>query len=152
MRLLPFEHCAAKLEAEFVGLDPHQDSSIDLLHTILLGLDKYVWHKTSSGWNEKKGRLFSLRMGLASSLDGLSGSCEDAEYLISYKNNLIGRQFKFIQQLAIFHLHRDMCNNLVFDLWKATGELGALLWYPVINDMEQYLVRQKRVSSVHGNH
>ena len=152
MRLLPFEHCAAKLEAEFVGLDPHQDSSIDLLHTILLGLDKYVWHKTSSSWNEKKGRLFLLRMGLASSLDGLSGSCEDTEYLISYKNNLIGRQFKFIQQLAIFHLHRDMCNNLVFDLWKATGELGALLWYPVINDMGQYLVRQKRVSLVRGNH
>jgi hypothetical protein len=123
-------------------LDPHQDSSIDLLHTILLGLDKYVWHKTSSAWNEKKGKLFSLRMNLASSLDGLSGSREDAEYLIRYKNNLVGRQFKFIQQLAVFHLRRDMCNDLIFDLWKATGELGALLWYPIINDMGQYLVSQ----------
>ena len=75
-------------------------------------------------------------------MDGLSGSREDAEYLIKYKNNLVGRQFKFIQQLAIFHLHRDMCSDVVFDLWKATGELGALLWYPVINNMEQYLVSQ----------
>lgn len=124
----------------FTGLDPHQDSSIDLLHTILLGLDKYVWYKTSSSWNEKKGKLFSIRMNLASSLDGLSCSREDAEYLVSYKNNLVGRQYKFIQQLAIFHLHRDMCNGLTFDLWKATSELGALLWYPVINDMEKYLV------------
>ena len=81
-----------------------------------------------------------MRLDLASSLDGLSGSHEDAEYLVSYKNNLIERQFKFIQQLAIFHLRRDMCNDLVFDLWKATGELGAMLWYPVINDVEQYLV------------
>lgn len=81
-----------------------------------------------------------MRMNLASSLDGLSGSREDAEYLVAYKNNLIGRQFKFIQQLAIFHLHRDTCNDAVFNLWKATGELGALLWYPVINNMEQYLV------------
>lgn len=127
----------------YIGLDPHQDSSIDLLHTVLLGLDKYVWHKTSSAWNEKKGKLFSIRLNLASSLDGLSGSREDGEYIVKYKNNLIGRQLKFIQQLAIFHLHQDMCNSLVFDLWKATGELGALLWYPVINDMEQYLVSQR---------
>jgi hypothetical protein len=76
----------------------------------------------------------------ASSLDGLSSSHEDAKYLVKYKNNLIGRQFKFIQQLGIFHLHRDMCSNVIFDLWKATGELGALLWFPLINNMEQYLV------------
>ena len=38
-----------------------------------------------------------------------------------------------------------MCNDIVFDLWKATGKLGALLWYPVINNMEQYLVSQLRV-------
>ena len=122
-------------------MDPHQDSSIDLLHTILLGLEKYVWHKTSSSWNEKKGNIFSARLDSAS-LDGLSGSREDAEYLVNYKNNLIGRQFKFIQQLGIFHLHREMCNDLIFNLWKATGELGALLWYPVINDMDKYLVSQ----------
>lgn len=73
-------------------------------------------------------------------MDGLSGAREDAEYLVAYKNNLIGRHFKFLQQLATFHLHHDMCNDTVFDLWKATGELGALLWYPMINNMEQYLV------------
>src|ERR1700743_2354165 len=54
----------------YTGLGPHQDSSIDLLHTILLGLDKYVWHKTSSSWNEKKGKVFSRRLDLTSSLDG----------------------------------------------------------------------------------
>jgi len=57
---------------------------------ILLGLDKYVWHKTSSAWNEKKGKLFSTRMDLSSSLDGLSSSHEDAKYLVKYKNNLVG--------------------------------------------------------------
>ena len=136
--------CLAEI---YIGLDPHQDSSIDLLHTILLGLDKYVWHKTSSAWNEKKGKLFSIRLDLASSFNGLSGSHEDAEYIIKYKNSLVGRQLKFIQQLAIFHLRRDMCSNLIFDLWKATGELGALLWYPVIKNMEQYLVSQQRCTA-----
>ena len=126
-------------------MDPHQDSSIDILHTILLGIDKYVWHKTSSTWNEKKAKLFSTWLNLASLLDGLSGAREDAEYLVAYKNNLIGRHFKFLQQLATFHLHHDMCNDTVFDLWKATGELGALLWYPMINDMEQYLVSYLKI-------
>ena len=111
-----------------------------------------MWHKTSSSWNEKKGKLFSTRLDLASSLDGLSSSREDAKYLVKYKNNLVGRQFKFIQQLGVFHLRRDMCSDLVFDLWKATGELGALLWYPVINNMEQYLVRQTVHSTLITSH
>ena len=70
--------------------------------------------------------MFPTWLDLVSSLDGLSGSLEDTEYLIKYKNNLLGRQFKFIQQLTVFHLHRDMCSDIFFDLWKATGELGAL--------------------------
>jgi hypothetical protein len=36
----------------------------------------------------------SLRMRLASSLDALSGSCEDAECFM-YRNTLIGRQLRF---------------------------------------------------------
>jgi hypothetical protein len=64
----------------------------------------------------------------------------DSDYLVSYKNNLVGRHFKIITQLAIFHLHWVGLDRLSFDLWKATGELNALLWYPEIQDMAQYTV------------
>jgi hypothetical protein len=65
-------------------MNPHQDSSI-ALHTFPIGLVKNAWHKTGSIWNEK---LFSIRMELASSLDGSNGSREDAECFISYKNRI----------------------------------------------------------------
>lgn len=33
-----------------------------------------------------------------------------------------------------------MCSPEIFELWKATGELGAFLWIPEIRDMDTYLV------------
>jgi hypothetical protein len=46
----------------FIGVDPHQDSSI-ALHTFLDELVKCTWHETSSIWNGTKGELFFIRMG-----------------------------------------------------------------------------------------
>ncbi|KAH9922155.1 hypothetical protein B0H21DRAFT_175850 [Amylocystis lapponica] len=59
--------------------------------------------------------------------------------MLQYRNNLIGKHFKAIQQLAIFHLDDTLCPQLVRDLWKANGELGALMWYHEIEDMDTYL-------------
>ncbi|KAJ7813264.1 hypothetical protein B0H14DRAFT_3090368 [Mycena olivaceomarginata] len=119
------------------GIDPHQDTPGEILHTYLLGNDKYVWHDTSKSWDLEKGDLFAGRLE-ASFLGGLSIPPPRPRYVVQYKNSLIGKHFKMLQQLAVFHVH-DLCSPLVFDLWKATGELGALLWYPVIKDMDLYL-------------
>jgi hypothetical protein len=102
-------------------------------------LDKYEWFYTSSPWNESKDTRFAAGLR-SSSVDGLRLPPVDSEYLVTYKNNLIGRHFKIITQLAIFHLHWVKLDQLSFDLWKATGELNALLWYPEIQDMAQYTV------------
>lgn len=76
----------------------------------------------------------------SSSVDGLSIAPPRARYLVQYKNSLIGKHFKCLQQLAIFHL-TDICSTELLDVWKATGELGAHLWIPEIVNMDQYLVR-----------
>lgn len=51
------------------------------------------------------GKFFSSQLNLVSSLDDLSRLCEDAEYLVADKNNLIEQQYNFIQQLTVFHLY-----------------------------------------------
>ncbi|KAJ6600531.1 hypothetical protein DFH09DRAFT_1257967 [Mycena vulgaris] len=126
---------------EYDRVDPHRDTPGEILHTYLLGNDRYIWHDTTKQWDDKKEDIFAARLS-ASSIDGLSIPPPRPRYVVQYKNSLIGKHFKMLQQLGVFHVH-DLCSPLLFDLWKATGELGALLWFPEIKDMKQYLADLK---------
>lgn len=121
------------------GLDPHRDSPCEILHTYLLGEDKYVWHETAKAGNDVQGELFAARLQSAS-FDRLNMSPLQASYMVQYKNSLIGKHFKGLQQLAVFQLDETLCSPTIFELWKANGVLGALLWYPEIRNMDEYLV------------
>jgi hypothetical protein len=109
------------------------------LHSVLLGDDKYIWHETNTPWDKSKGEKFAVRLQ-SSSVDGLNLSAIRGRYIVQYKNALIGKHFKILQQLGVFHLHEDLCGKNLFNLWKASGELGAMLWFPEIRNLEQYLV------------
>ena len=115
---------------------------MEILHTVSLGQFKYVWFPTTNKWNEKKEKKFIAWFG-ASDVDGLGGVPHgvQASYLVTYRGSLVGKHFKWISQLAVFSLHWVDCSPLLFDLWKATGELGALVWCTKILDMDQYAVR-----------
>ncbi|EDQ99232.1 uncharacterized protein LACBIDRAFT_316826 [Laccaria bicolor S238N-H82] len=134
--LRPGDHFNVLLRVR--GLDPHKDSPCELLHTYLLGEDKYVWHDTSKKWDKKKEELFAVCLQ-GSSLEGLTIDSLRARYCVQYKNSLIGKHFKSLQQLAVFHLNDSLCPPHLFEIWKASGELGALLWFPEIKNMDQYL-------------
>jgi hypothetical protein len=122
-----------------LGLDPSQDTPIELLHTILLGLVKYAWFMSTLSMTKKQ--RDELAIDLESlSIDGLSMDPLQAAYMIQYRASLIGRQYKQIVQTIIFHIHKYVSDDYL-QLWKSVGRLSALLWFPEIKDLPAYQVR-----------
>ncbi|KAJ3859492.1 hypothetical protein EV359DRAFT_75589 [Lentinula novae-zelandiae] len=124
---------------DIADLDPTQDTPVEILHTILLGVVKYVWHMFHTSLSIDQKNLFVVRLQ-STDLDGLTVPPLRAAYMMQYNNNLIGKHFKTLMQTMAFHVH-NMVTPAQFQLIKSVGELGAMLWIHEINDMELYVVR-----------
>jgi hypothetical protein len=119
--------------------DPSQDTLVEILHTILLGHAKYTWYELHHNWTAVQQDIFTIRLQ-GTNLDGLRVPPIRAAYMMQYRNGLIGKHFKTLMQTMIFHIH-DLVTPDQFALVRALGELGPILWMPVIDNMEEYLVR-----------
>ncbi|KAJ7196971.1 hypothetical protein GGX14DRAFT_402885 [Mycena pura] len=123
-----------------IGLISRRDTPVELLHTVLLGVMKYIWHMlNTSQWSDEDRHLLAVRLQ-STDISGLTIPPIRAGYMIQYRNNLIGKHFKTLMQILIFHVHR-ICTSEQFVLIKAAGELGARLWVPEIDNMEEYLAQ-----------
>ncbi|KAF8804946.1 hypothetical protein BYT27DRAFT_7105748, partial [Phlegmacium glaucopus] len=125
------------LNVEF--LDPSQDTLVEILHTILLGIEKYAWYELHSNWSTHQQDLFTVRLQ-ATNTDALNIPPIRAAYIMQYRNGLIGKHFKTLMQTSIFHIH-DLVSPEQFKMVQAIGELGPVLWASSIDNMDLYLVR-----------
>ncbi|KAJ7780397.1 hypothetical protein B0H14DRAFT_3095767 [Mycena olivaceomarginata] len=121
---------------DIAGLDPNRDTPVEILHTILLGIVKYVWYTLHSGWSEAQRDLFVIRLQ-STDIGGLTIPPIRTAYMMQYRNGLIGKHFKTLMQTMLFHVH-DLVSPELFTLVKAVSELGAMLWVHEIDNIAKY--------------
>ncbi|EIW79767.1 hypothetical protein CONPUDRAFT_58651 [Coniophora puteana RWD-64-598 SS2] len=121
------------------GVNIHMDTPTEILHTILLGVVKYMWGQTVFILDNKK-LLDAFQTRLDSvSVNGLNVADVDAEYMVRHRRSLIGKHFKSLAQVMPFLIY-DLVPSDVLDAWTCLGELVVLIWHTEIHDMELYLV------------
>ncbi|KAF8578930.1 hypothetical protein K439DRAFT_1648624 [Ramaria rubella] len=122
----------------FHGLDPHWDTPMEILHTVLLGAVKYVWHQLHVSLSKPAHALFVVRLQ-STNVEGLSIPEIWAVYMSQYRNGLVGKHFKSLMQTMLFTVH-GIVTGAQFHLINALGKFGAVLWYHEIPNIVEYLV------------
>ncbi|KAF5367924.1 hypothetical protein D9758_004368 [Tetrapyrgos nigripes] len=119
-------------------LDPHRDTPVEILHVILLGFVKYFWRDAIARLDNEQKAILTTRLSCFN-VDGLELSPLAGITLVKYAGSLVGRDFRIVAQAAPFVLY-DLVPAECFSAWRALSQLIPLVWQPVIEDMESYLV------------
>ncbi|KAJ3920045.1 hypothetical protein F5877DRAFT_89667 [Lentinula edodes] len=119
------------------GLDPHQDTPVEILHVILLGFVKYYWRDAIARLSDPQKEILTNRLASVDvSSMGLAPLA--GETLVKYARSLTGRDFRAIAQVAPFVLY-DLVPKECFEAWLSLSALIPLVWQPVINHLDEYL-------------
>ncbi|KAG8694662.1 hypothetical protein FRC09_009706 [Ceratobasidium sp. 395] len=119
-------------------LDANQDTPVEILHVILLGLVKYFWRDAVSRPSPEGKEILKARLN---SLDvsGLGLSPLRGTTLVQYAGLLTGRNFRVILQTGALVLY-GLVPPEVYNTWLALSRLGPLAFQQEINDIDKYVI------------
>ncbi|TEB24421.1 hypothetical protein FA13DRAFT_1638766, partial [Coprinellus micaceus] len=118
------------------GLDAHQDTPVEILHVVLLGLVKYFWRDAvRHQLHKKEDKLAELAVRLdCIDVHGLGLSSLRGRTLVQYAGSLVGRDFRAVAQVAPFVLH-NLISPESYETWLSLSKLIPLIWQPEIEDI-----------------
>lgn len=122
-----------------IGLDPHRDTPVEILHVVLLGFVKYLWRDVVARLSPEQKTTLAVRIS-SFDVSGLGISPLPGFTLVQYAGSLVGRDFRSIAQVAP-HVLKDLVPEECFAAWVALSSLIPLIWQPKIIDLEAHLVR-----------
>ncbi len=131
----------AYLVVYLLGLNPHSDTPVEVLHTVLLGFVKYFWRdviQNQLGRNVAQKETLKTRLN-SFDVAGLQIPPLAGHLLVQYAGSLTGRDFRAIAQAAPFVLY-DLVPPACFNSWVSLSNLIPLIWQPVIPDIDDYIV------------
>ncbi|KAJ7787528.1 hypothetical protein B0H14DRAFT_2629249 [Mycena olivaceomarginata] len=117
------------------GLNPCQDTPVEILHVLLLGFVKYLWRDWIQQLKGKdKKELLATRLS-SFNVSGLGISPLAGKTLVQYSGSLTGWDFRAIAQVTPFVLY-NLVSRDCFETWQALSKIIPLIWQPEINDIE----------------
>ncbi|KAG8711841.1 hypothetical protein FRC08_015364 [Ceratobasidium sp. 394] len=119
------------------GIDITQDTPVEILHVVLLGIVKYFWRDVISCLDNRSRSVLTARLN---SFDtrGLGISRLDGKVLVQYAKSLTGGNFRDILQVAPAVLY-DLIDGPAYNMWIALCRLAPLVFQPEIQNLDAYI-------------
>ncbi|KAG8719357.1 hypothetical protein FRC08_003023 [Ceratobasidium sp. 394] len=120
------------------GLDIHIDTPTEILHTLLLGIAKYLWVEAVHVMDKNKQfDLFCTRLRSVS-VAGLNTDRPIPNYICTNRGSLNGKHFKILVQTIAFCFYGLIPDELRA-AWHSLIQLMVLAWYSSIDNLAAYI-------------
>ena len=120
-----------------LGIDAHQHTPVEALHTLLLGFVKYFWRDAMARIKKDQKDLLITRLNSINTA-GLGCPPLAGRTLVQFAGSLVGKDFRIIGQIAPFVLF-DLLPAESYEAWLALCSLIPLVYQPAIYGLKAYL-------------
>ncbi|KAF8597802.1 hypothetical protein BDV93DRAFT_595834 [Ceratobasidium sp. AG-I] len=118
------------------GIDVTQDTPVEVLHVVSLGVVKYFWRDAVSRQDSSHRAIIIARLN-SFNTSGLGISRLSGKTLVQYAKSLTGGNFRDILQVAPAVLY-DLLETRVYNMWVALCHLAPLVFQPEIHNIDAY--------------